>query len=193
MVRQNVRISAALAAPALLVACAALAADFEKPRSFQANLIPGISAGGQNYTIKNPVTSDGFMRIYVFTTPWGEFSAIGDGLMRTRQFELAALRELEKITNSDSFNKALADAGMSPIKFAGDLVVNPLGTLGNTIAGALGGGVGGQILNSLLGVGGAAAASGLDIGTIVSAFLTGGVSGGLTALVVGFLKSKLAG
>jgi hypothetical protein len=67
-----------------------------------------------------------------------------------------------------------------------------LGPLGNTIAGALGGGVGGQILNSILGIGGAAAASGLDIGTIVSAFLTGGVSGGLTALVVGFLKSKLA-
>jgi ABC-type uncharacterized transport system permease subunit len=45
----------------------------------------------------------------------------------------------------------------------------------------------------VLGLGGTAAASGLDIGTIVSAFLTGGVSGGLTALVVGFLKSKLAG
>jgi hypothetical protein len=67
-----------------------------------------------------------------------------------------------------------------------------LGPLGNTIAGALGGGVGGQILNSLLGLGGAAATSGLDIGTIVSAFLTGGVSGGLTALVIGLIKSKLA-
>jgi len=67
-----------------------------------------------------------------------------------------------------------------------------LGPLGNTIAGALGGGVGGQILNAVLGLGGTAAASGLDIGTIVSAFLTGGVSGGLTALVIGFLKSKLA-
>jgi hypothetical protein len=65
MFRKNVRISAAVAAPAMLVAFAALAADFEKPRSFQANLIPGISAGSQNYTIKNPVTSDGFMRIYV--------------------------------------------------------------------------------------------------------------------------------
>jgi hypothetical protein len=67
-----------------------------------------------------------------------------------------------------------------------------LGPLGNTIAGALGGGVGGQILNSLLGLGGAAAASGLDVNTIVSAFLTGGVSGGLTALVVGLIKSKLS-
>lgn len=67
-----------------------------------------------------------------------------------------------------------------------------LGTLGNTIAGALGGGIGGQILSSLLGIGGTAAASGLDIGTIISAFATGGVSGGLTALVLGYLKAKLA-
>jgi hypothetical protein len=127
--------SAALAVPAILAACTAAAAQYEPPRSFQANLIPGISAGGQNYTIKSPVTSDGFMRIYVFSTPWGEFSAIGDGLMRTRQFELAALRELEKITQSDSFNKALAEAGIAPIKFAGDLIVNPVGTLGNTMSG----------------------------------------------------------
>jgi hypothetical protein len=66
-----------------------------------------------------------------------------------------------------------------------------LGPIGNTIAGALGGGVGGQILNAVLGLGGTAAASGLDIGTIVSAFATGGVTGGLTALAIGFLKSKL--
>jgi len=136
MATQNFRIrSAALAAPAVLAACAAFAADFEPPRSFQANLIPGISASGQNYNIKSPVTSDGFMRVYVFTTPWGEFSAIGDGLMRTRQFELAALRELEKVTTSDSFNRALAEAGIAPIKFAGDLIVNPIGTLSNTMSG----------------------------------------------------------
>ena len=127
--------SLVLAAPAMLAACAAVAAEFEPPRSFQANQIPGISAGGQNYTIKNPVTSDGFMRIYVFTTQWGEFSAIGDGLMRTRQFELAALAQLQKVTESDSFNRALAEAGLSPIKFAGELIVNPLGTLGNTMSG----------------------------------------------------------
>jgi len=67
-----------------------------------------------------------------------------------------------------------------------------LGTLGNTIAGALGGGVGGQVLNALLGLGGTAAASGLDLGTVISAFATGGISGGLTALLVGYLKTKFA-
>ena len=124
--------SAFLAAPAMLAAqiLVLYAQDFEKPRSFQANLIPGITAGGQNYTIKSPVTSDGFMRIYVFTTPWGEFSAIGDGMMRQRQRELAALGQLQQVTESDQFNRALAEAGMSPIKFAGELIVNPLGTTG---------------------------------------------------------------
>ncbi|HWK38263.1 MAG TPA: hypothetical protein VNR88_05045 [Hyphomicrobium sp.] len=65
-----------------------------------------------------------------------------------------------------------------------------LGTLGNTIAGALGGGLGGQVLHALLGLGGTAAASGLDLGTVVSAFATGGISGGLTALLLGYLKQS---
>lgn len=82
-----------------------------------------------------------------------------------------------------------AAGGNAAGTYAKDTGLSPLG---NTIAGALGGGVGGQILNALLGLGGTAAASGLDIGTIVSAFLTGGVSVGLTALVVGYLKTKLA-
>lgn len=66
-----------------------------------------------------------------------------------------------------------------------------LGPLGNTVAGALGGGVLGQVINALLGIGGTAAASGLDISSIVSAFVTGGVSGGITTLIVAFLKAKL--
>jgi uncharacterized membrane protein YeaQ/YmgE (transglycosylase-associated protein family) len=69
---------------------------------------------------------------------------------------------------------------------------NSLGPLLNTILGAIGGGVGGKLLASIFGVGATAATSGLDIGTIISAFATGGVSGGLTALVLGFVKSKMA-
>jgi hypothetical protein len=68
-----------------------------------------------------------------------------------------------------------------------------LGPLGNSIAGALGGGIGGQILNAVLGLGGTAAVSGLDLGSIVSGFATGGISGGITAIIIGFLKAKMAG
>jgi len=50
-----------------------------------------------------------------------------------------------------------------------------LGTVGNSIAGILGGGIGGQILGMLTG-GAAAAAGGLDAGSIISSVL-GGASG----------------
>jgi uncharacterized membrane protein YeaQ/YmgE (transglycosylase-associated protein family) len=59
-----------------------------------------------------------------------------------------------------------------------------LGTIGNSVAGALGGGVGGQILFAILGLSGSL--------QIVSALITGGVSGGLATLLIGFLKSKIS-
>src|SRR5262245_18745534 len=67
-----------------------------------------------------------------------------------------------------------------------------LGPVGNSIAGAIGGGVGAQLLSALFGLAGTAAASGVDVGSIISAFVTGGVSGGFSALAVGFLKAKMA-
>ena len=59
-----------------------------------------------------------------------------------------------------------------------------LGTIGNTLVGALAGGVGGQVLFTLLGLSGTV--------QIVSALKTGAVSGGLATLLIGFLKSKMA-
>jgi hypothetical protein len=67
-----------------------------------------------------------------------------------------------------------------------------LGPVGNTITVALGGGLLGPLLASVLGMGGTAAASGLDVNAIVQGFASGGVSGALTALALGFLKSKFA-
>ena len=59
-----------------------------------------------------------------------------------------------------------------------------LGTIGNSVIGALAGGVGGQILVAMLGLSGSV--------QIVSALVTGGVSGGLAALLIGFLKSRIS-
>jgi hypothetical protein len=59
-----------------------------------------------------------------------------------------------------------------------------LGAIGNAIVGALGGGVGGQIFLTLLGLSGTV--------QIVSALVAGGLSGGLATLLIGFLKSKIS-
>lgn len=78
-----------------------------------------------------------------------------------------------------------------------------LGPIGNTIAGVIGGGVGGQILAAVMGGGGlatgaatavtAAAGSGMDIGSIISQIAGGGVGGGVLMAIVGVIRQKMGG
>ena len=76
--------------------------------------------------------SDGLLRIYTLTTPYGEFDVHGDQMLRMRINELAALHELEKIANSESYGKALLDAGLSPFRYTGRLITDPKKTVGDT-------------------------------------------------------------
>jgi hypothetical protein len=72
-----------------------------------------------------------------------------------------------------------------------------LGTVGNTIAGVIGGGVGAQIIGALLGgsgaEAGAAGASWLDIGSIIGQIVSGGVGGGVLMIIVGLIKQLMGG
>ena len=63
-----------------------------------------------------------------------------------------------------------------------------LGTAGNSIAGILGGGIGGAILQ-LLGIGGGeAAGSALDLTQILSNVASGGVGGAVLLVIVSLLR-----
>ncbi len=112
-----------------------LAETFERAPTFVIEKISGFWPSGDNYSIKNPVMSDGLLRIYTLTTPYGEFTVHGDQMLRMRINELAALHELEKIANSESYGKALLDAGLSPLRYAGRLITDPKKTVGDTFGG----------------------------------------------------------
>jgi hypothetical protein len=113
----------------------ALAQSFEQPPTFVIEKIRGFWPSGDNYSINNPVMSDGLLRIYTISTPYGEFTVHGDQMLRLRVNELAALYELEKIANSESYGKALLDAGLSPLKYTGRLIADPKKTVGDTFSG----------------------------------------------------------
>ena len=66
-----------------------------------------------------------------------------------------------------------------------------LGPLGNSIAGIIGGGLGQQII-AAMGSADAAAAGGLDIGSIISSVASGGVGGGVLMAIIGIIKSAMA-
>ena len=125
----------AMLAGVLGLSAAALAQGFERPPSYTAAKISGIKPAGENFTIKNPVRSDGLLRLYNVETSYGTLNVHGDQMMRMRINELAALQELEKISGSETFAKALAEAGISPLRYTGRLITNPVETIGNTFAG----------------------------------------------------------
>lgn len=64
-----------------------------------------------------------------------------------------------------------------------------LGTIGNSIVGILGGGLGGYLL-SLLGV--ATGAGGMDVAGIIGSIAGGGVGGGALMAIVGLIKNAIS-
>src|SRR4029078_7729992 len=66
-----------------------------------------------------------------------------------------------------------------------------LGTVGNSIAGILGGGLGGTILQSVMGSA-AAGGGGMDIQSILTNVGGGGVGGAILMVVVALIKNAMA-
>jgi hypothetical protein len=66
-----------------------------------------------------------------------------------------------------------------------------LGTLGNTIAGAIGGLGGGQILQALLPA--LSGAGGVDLGAVVGELVGVGVGGAVLTVIAGLVKNMMAG
>ena len=72
---------------------------------------------------------------------------------------------------------------------AGQMKNFDLGTLGNTIAGAIGGAGGGQLLGLLAPALAGAAGGGLDVGAIVVQLVGGGAGGAVLTAIVGAVKN----
>jgi hypothetical protein len=83
-------------------------------------------------------------------------------------------------------------AGAAGGNVAGSLLKQfDLGPVGNSVAGMVGGGIGAQLIGAIFGVGGAAAAGGLDVGSILEQIVSGVVGGGILMVIVGLIKQAM--
>jgi hypothetical protein len=67
-----------------------------------------------------------------------------------------------------------------------------LGSLGNTIAGALGGIGGGQLLQAVIPALAGAAGGNLDVGAVVGQIVGGGAGGAILTIIAGLVKNMMA-
>jgi hypothetical protein len=67
-----------------------------------------------------------------------------------------------------------------------------LGNIGNTIAGAIGGVGGGQLLQAVIPIASAAGGGGLDVGALIGQIVGGGAGGAILTVIAGLVKSMMA-
>jgi len=107
----------------------------EAPSEVSAQSLLGDEVTGENWTVQPAVGSDGYYRVFNFTTPYGDFQATGRKRMDERLIELRAMQTLEEISVSEAFTDALGRAAMAPIHFGRDLVTAPVETTRNFFTG----------------------------------------------------------
>lgn len=120
-----------------LIACAVSpsAGWSEQAPKVPAASILGAAAQGPDYQIASPVASDGLLFTFHLNTDYGPFTVHGEQMLKQRLHELAVLRELEKVSQSEAFQQAFAKAVGKPIDTVGKVLTNPVGTVRGTISG----------------------------------------------------------
>lgn len=124
-----------LAFAAALVIAALTTTATETPPEYKAASVLGADVKGPNWTVEPAIRSDGFVHLYAVETPYGKFQVNGHRRMEERLQELRALSVLEQMSETKTFVEALGDAGLAPVKFGRDLVLDPVETTGNLFSG----------------------------------------------------------
>lgn len=104
--------------------------DYETPPEIAAaQALPAEIASGTDYRVDDPVRSDGLMNHYSLQSRFGSFEVNGRALLEIRIREIGALAELERISKSEVFLKAVGRSVTAPVETVVDVVTNPIGTV----------------------------------------------------------------
>ena len=98
----------------ILSAAGGGATAFENPPNSNAQAVLGDLANGSNYSVENPVRSDGFLRLFAVKSKYGRFTINGQQRLMARLRELAALHVLEQKSKSKAFTSALGQSRHQP-------------------------------------------------------------------------------
>ncbi len=126
-----------LAGAALAPASSAQSAQrFESPPVLNAaQVLPPSLQRGPNFTVGNRVENDGLLNHYDLQTGYGPFQVESTELLRVREEELAALREMEKLDIPSEFLKSAGSTATAPLRGAARLLTRPAETVRDTAQG----------------------------------------------------------
>ena len=121
---------------AFLAAGVAHAQSFENAAGLKASdLVPPALLKGPNHRVDDAVTFEGGFPLYTIRSDNGTWQARGREMLEIRVSELPAFAQANRVSKTDEFGKAAAQALAAPVKAVGQLVENPVETVGNVFSG----------------------------------------------------------
>ncbi len=111
--------------------------DFQKvPIILRASeVLPRDFLSGPNYTVREMVRNDGFVNTYELDTQYGPLKVESTVLLLKRINELRVLSQIEDLRGKDVYLNAAKTAALGPVKTAGALVTDPVGTASGVASG----------------------------------------------------------
>src|ERR1700722_5013851 len=167
--------------------------EYEEPPVVNvANLLPATPLSGQGYTVQPQAPTNGAMGQYtivadssVFHDDAGTYYVESLDMLKIRLSEIPAIAQLDNMSNTDVFAKAMASRSVRPVTAAGNMVLHPM----DTVTG-LPGGIGDLFGRVSLGAGEIASSATNSFGSGKAAGQAGNAT--LTALGYDQMRRQLA-
>lgn len=103
---------------------------YETPQILDARkILPPELLKSKYHTVLDEVVPFRYTRQFRITSPYGQFEAYGEDMLRNRIQEIEALATMEETTQTSAFTEGIKNAALSPFKFVGGLLTNPIETV----------------------------------------------------------------
>ena len=121
---------------AVVLPVGASAQQTEPAPRFQASaVLPPELRQGPGWSVDQAVGNDGINNRYLLHTEAGDVPVVSTALLRVRAHELSALARMEQIKRSSVYGEAVKKGATSPLRFAGNLVKEPVDTVSDAAHG----------------------------------------------------------
>src|SRR5262249_51350292 len=103
------------------------AEPYETPTERRAaEVLPPAMVVTPNYQVQDPVVADGYMDRFTVGSPFGTFEVTGHGALRKLLNEIGAIAALREIKTGQAFGDAVVNTAKGPLRFAKNLITNPV-------------------------------------------------------------------
>ncbi len=121
----------------LIVSLPAYAAPrYESPIILKASeiLAPDV-VKGSHHQVDEKVVNDAYLNLYTLHSEYGDVQVTSTAKLMKYIHEVNAVAKMKEIQGSDEFAKGMKNKAGAVVEGAGDLITDPIGTVGDTVSG----------------------------------------------------------